>query len=127
MRAVLIADEESAAFQIDLLRHDIRISVQDVSEMSGIVRSSYDKILIGDGHQISRHCIRLPGPLPVLRWGIQGFHQADRNCPRTGSLSRIIEQIMHIHEVAMIPRKLVQYETETRARKAWFNQLTANR
>ena len=47
MRAALISDEEFVATLNDLLRHDLRISVRELSEKSGIAQSSLYKILHG--------------------------------------------------------------------------------
>jgi len=47
MRAALIADEEFVTTLNDLLRHDLRISVRELSEKSGIAQSSLYKILHG--------------------------------------------------------------------------------
>jgi len=47
MRAALTSDEEFVATLNDLLRHDLRISVRELSEKSGIAQSSLYKILHG--------------------------------------------------------------------------------
>jgi predicted transcriptional regulator len=47
MRAALISDEEFVTTLNDLLRHDLRISVRELSEKSGIAQSSLYKILHG--------------------------------------------------------------------------------
>jgi predicted transcriptional regulator len=47
MRAALISDEEFVAALNDLLRHDLRISVRELSDRSGIAQSSLYKILHG--------------------------------------------------------------------------------
>lgn len=45
MRAALISDEEFVVTLNDLLKNDLRISVRDLSEKSGIAQSSLYKIL----------------------------------------------------------------------------------
>jgi predicted transcriptional regulator len=47
MRAALTSDEEFVTTLDDLLRHDLRISVRELSEMSGVAQSSLYKILHG--------------------------------------------------------------------------------
>ncbi|MDO9323643.1 MAG: helix-turn-helix domain-containing protein [Methanoregula sp.] len=47
MRAALISDEEFVTTLNDLLKHDLRISVRELSEKSGIAQSSLYKILHG--------------------------------------------------------------------------------
>jgi len=47
MRAALSSDEEFVATLDDLLRRDLRISIREVSEVSGIAQSSLYKILHG--------------------------------------------------------------------------------
>ncbi|MDO8871250.1 MAG: helix-turn-helix domain-containing protein [Methanoregula sp.] len=47
MRAALISDEEFLTTLNDLLKHDLRISVRELSERSGIAQSSLYKILHG--------------------------------------------------------------------------------
>jgi predicted transcriptional regulator len=47
MRAALISDEEFVTTLNDLLRHDLRISVRELSAKSGIAQSSLYKILQG--------------------------------------------------------------------------------
>jgi len=47
MRAALITDEEFVTTLNDLLRHDLRISVRELSEKSGIAQSSLYKIMHG--------------------------------------------------------------------------------
>jgi len=48
MRAALISDEEFVTTLNDLLHHDLRISVRELSEKSGIAQSSLYKILHGN-------------------------------------------------------------------------------
>jgi predicted transcriptional regulator len=47
LRAALISDEEFVAVLNNLLRHDLRVSVRELSERSGIAQSSLYKILHG--------------------------------------------------------------------------------
>jgi predicted transcriptional regulator len=47
MRAALISDEEFVSTLNNLLRHDLRISVRELSEKSGIAQSSLYKIMHG--------------------------------------------------------------------------------
>lgn len=47
MRAALVSDEEFVSTLNDLLRHDLRISVRELSEKSGIAQSSLYKIMHG--------------------------------------------------------------------------------
>jgi predicted transcriptional regulator len=47
MRAALLSDEEFVSTLNDLLRHDLRISVRELSEKSGIAQSSLYKIMHG--------------------------------------------------------------------------------
>jgi predicted transcriptional regulator len=47
MRAALISDEEFVATLNDLLKNDLRISVRELSDASGIAQSSLYKILYG--------------------------------------------------------------------------------
>ncbi len=47
MRSALISDEEFVTTLNELLRHDLRISVRELSEKSGIAQSSLYKILHG--------------------------------------------------------------------------------
>ena len=47
MRAALISDEEFVTTLNDLLKHDLRIGVRELSEKSGIAQSSLYKILHG--------------------------------------------------------------------------------
>lgn len=47
MRAALISDEEFVTTLNDLLRHDLRISIRELSEKSGIAQSSLYKIMHG--------------------------------------------------------------------------------
>lgn len=47
MRASLISDEEFVSTLNDLLKHDLRISVRELSEKSGIAQSSLYKIMHG--------------------------------------------------------------------------------
>jgi predicted transcriptional regulator len=47
MRAALLSDEEFVSTLNNLLRHDLRISVRELSEKSGIAQSSLYKILHG--------------------------------------------------------------------------------
>jgi predicted transcriptional regulator len=47
MRAALLSDEEFVTTLNDLLRHDLRISVRELSEKSGIAQSSLYKIMHG--------------------------------------------------------------------------------
>ena len=47
MRAALVSDEEFVASLNDLLKHDLRISVRELSEKSGIAQSSLYKIMHG--------------------------------------------------------------------------------
>jgi predicted transcriptional regulator len=47
MRAALISDEEFVSTLNDLLRHDLRISVRELSDKSGIAQSSLYKIMHG--------------------------------------------------------------------------------
>lgn len=47
MRAALVSDEEFVATLNDLLKHDLRISVRELSEKSGIAQSSLYKIMHG--------------------------------------------------------------------------------
>lgn len=47
MRSALISDEEFVTTLNDLLHHDLRISVRELSEKSGIAQSSLYKILHG--------------------------------------------------------------------------------
>ena len=47
MRAALTSDEEFVTTLNDLLRHDLRISIRELSEKSGIAQSSLYKILHG--------------------------------------------------------------------------------
>ncbi|MFA4878245.1 MAG: helix-turn-helix domain-containing protein [Methanoregula sp.] len=47
MRAALTSDEEFVGALEDLLRHDLRISIRELSEKSGIAQSSLYKILHG--------------------------------------------------------------------------------
>jgi predicted transcriptional regulator len=47
MRAALTSDEEFVAILDDLLRHDLRISIRELSEASGVAQSSLYKILHG--------------------------------------------------------------------------------
>lgn len=47
MRAALSSDEEFVTTLNDLLRHDLRVSVRELSEASGIAQSSLYKILHG--------------------------------------------------------------------------------
>lgn len=46
-RAALLSDEEFVSTLNDLLRHDLRISVRELSEKSGIAQSSLYKIMHG--------------------------------------------------------------------------------
>ena len=46
-RAALASDEEFVGALNDLLRHDLRISVRELSEKSGIAQSSLYKIMHG--------------------------------------------------------------------------------
>ncbi|MFA6225937.1 MAG: helix-turn-helix domain-containing protein [Methanoregula sp.] len=47
MRAALISDDEFMTTLNDLLKHDLRISVRELSEKSGIAQSSLYKIMHG--------------------------------------------------------------------------------
>ena len=47
MRAALLSDEEFVSMLNDLLRHDLRLSVRELSEKSGIAQSSLYKIMHG--------------------------------------------------------------------------------
>jgi predicted transcriptional regulator len=47
MRAALISDEEFVTTLNDLLRHDLRISIRELSDKSGIAQSSLYKIMHG--------------------------------------------------------------------------------
>jgi predicted transcriptional regulator len=47
MRAALISDEEFVTTLTDLLRHDLRISIRELSDKSGIAQSSLYKIMHG--------------------------------------------------------------------------------
>ena len=47
MRAALLSDEEFVSTLNDLLRHDLRISVRELSEKSGVAQSSLYKIMHG--------------------------------------------------------------------------------
>ena len=47
MRAALVSDEEFVATLNDLLRHDLRISIRELSDKSGIAQSSLYKIMHG--------------------------------------------------------------------------------
>lgn len=47
MRAALVSDEEFVTTLNDLLRHDLRINVRELSEKSGIAQSSLYKIMHG--------------------------------------------------------------------------------
>ncbi|WP_321504698.1 helix-turn-helix domain-containing protein [uncultured Methanoregula sp.] len=47
MRAALTSDEEFVGALADLLHHDLRISIRELSEKSGIAQSSLYKILHG--------------------------------------------------------------------------------
>jgi len=47
MRAALASDEEFVATLNDLLRHDLRISIRELSDQSGIAQSSLYKIMHG--------------------------------------------------------------------------------
>jgi predicted transcriptional regulator len=47
MRAALTSDEEFVTTLNDLLRHDLRISIRELSEKSGIAQSSLYKIMHG--------------------------------------------------------------------------------
>jgi predicted transcriptional regulator len=47
MRAALVSDEEFVITLNELLRHDLRISVRELSEKSGIAQSSLYKIMHG--------------------------------------------------------------------------------
>ena len=51
-RAALASDEEFVTTLNDILRHDLRISIRELSEKSGIAQSSLYKIMHG------KRCIR---------------------------------------------------------------------
>ena len=62
MRAALVSDEEFVTTLNDLLKLDLRISVRELSEKSGIAQSSLYKIIHGNDPPTSPHSGRSSAP-----------------------------------------------------------------
>jgi len=124
MRAALVSDGEFVTALNDLLRHDLRISVRELSEKSGIAQSSLYKILHG------RRSPNLSTLRAIIRALRQLYHVGDEDFigliaarPVLESVEERmadVEQLVHVPVATIIPRESVQQAIELAARKAWL-------